>query len=94
MATKKEKITYPKVTVGTHLTVTEHEDGKTELLWDDEQLLKEVRAAIASIEKKPKRTTKVKNSVEVSMDVIEKAKKSSKKTVAKKAVATKKKVSK
>jgi len=44
MATKK-KTTWPKVTVGTHLTVTEHEDGRTELVWDDEQLLKEVREA-------------------------------------------------
>ena len=46
MATKK-KITWPKVTKGSHLTVTEHEDGRTELEWDDEQLLKEVREAIA-----------------------------------------------
>ena len=84
MATKKAKTTYPKVTVGTHLTVTEHEDGRTELTWDDEQLLKEVREAIASLEKKVKKTKKPKeilNSVEVSMDVIEKAKKSSKKAV-------------
>lgn len=43
MATKSKKVTWPKVTVGTHLTVTEHEDGRTELAWDDEQLLKEVR---------------------------------------------------
>lgn len=41
----KEKITWPKVTVGTHLTVTEYEDGRTTLVWDDEQLLKEVREA-------------------------------------------------
>jgi hypothetical protein len=45
---KKIKTNWPKVTVGTHLTVTEHEDGRTELVWDDEQLLKEVREAIAS----------------------------------------------
>lgn len=51
---KKVKVTWPKVTVGTHLTVTEHEDGRTELVWDDEQLLKEVREAIASVEGKPK----------------------------------------
>lgn len=51
MATKKKKTVYPKVTVGTHLTVTEHEDGRTELVWDDEQLLKEVQAAIASVKK-------------------------------------------
>lgn len=46
---KKIKANWPKVTVGTHLTVTEHEDGRTELVWDDEQLLKEVREATASV---------------------------------------------
>lgn len=51
---KKAKVTWPKITVGTHLTVTEFEDGKTILAWDDEQLLKEVREAIASVEGKPK----------------------------------------
>lgn len=51
---KKSKVTWPKITVGTHLTVTEFEDGKTTLAWDDEQLLKEVREAIASVENKPK----------------------------------------
>ena len=58
MATKKAKTVYPKVTVGNHLTVTEYEDGRTELVWDDDQLLKEVRAAIASVssvEVKPKK---------------------------------------
>lgn len=51
---QKSKVTWPKITVGTHLTVTEFEDGKTILAWDDEQLLKEVREAIASVEGKPK----------------------------------------
>lgn len=51
MATRKKKTdaAWPKVTVGTHLTVTEHEDGRTELVWDDQQLLKEVQEAIASV---------------------------------------------
>ena len=55
MATKKkaQATVWPKVTVGTHLTVTEYEDGKTELVWDDAQLLKEVQEAIASVETKP-----------------------------------------
>lgn len=35
---------WPKVEVGTHLTVTRHEDGRTELVWDDEKLLAEIRA--------------------------------------------------
>lgn len=53
-ASKKSSTAWPKVTLGTHLTVTEHEDGRTELKWDDAQLLKEVREAIASVEGKPK----------------------------------------
>ncbi len=53
MATKKSKSTWPKVVQGTHLTVTTYEDGRSELVWDDEQLLKEVREAIASAEVKP-----------------------------------------
>ena len=59
MATRKKKDPgtlsglpkdYPYVTIGTHLTVTEHEDGRTELTWDDEALLQEVRAAILKAE--------------------------------------------
>ena len=41
---------WPKIVQGTHLTVKTFEDGSTELLWDDEQLLKEVREAISSAE--------------------------------------------
>ena len=47
MATKKPKQVWPKVVKGRHLTVTTHENGKTELSWDDEALLQEVRIAIA-----------------------------------------------
>ncbi len=69
MATRKKKETnvgsggWPKVVQGTHLTVKTFEDGSTELVWDDEQLLKEVREACASVEvtdAKPKRAKKVK----------------------------------
>lgn len=50
MATRKSKtVAGPSVVKGTHLTVTTHEDGSTTLEWDDEQLLKEVREAIASV---------------------------------------------
>lgn len=60
MATKKRPkkevaaapIVYPIVTKGNHLTVTTYEDGRTELVWDDEALAEEVRAAIASVEKR------------------------------------------
>ena len=44
-----EAIVYPRVIKGTHLTVIDHAPGHTELVWDDDQLLKEVREAIASV---------------------------------------------
>jgi len=54
MATRKKKTEttteWPKVTVGSHLTVTTYENGKTELKWDDEALARDVRAALASNE--------------------------------------------
>ena len=66
MATRKKKIaevTEAVVVKGNHLTVTTYPDGRTELEWDDEALLKEVREAIASVETlgvvKPKRKAKV-----------------------------------
>jgi len=40
----------PKITQGTHLTVKTFEDGHTELIWDDEALLNEVREAIVGAE--------------------------------------------
>ena len=64
MATKQSKKKWPKVTVGTHLTITEYEDGKTELQWDDDALLQEVRAALASVEPKPKKAAPKKAKVE------------------------------
>jgi hypothetical protein len=45
----KESIA-PKVVKGSHLTVTTHSDGRTELEWDDEALLRDVRAAILKAE--------------------------------------------
>jgi hypothetical protein len=69
MATKKKKEAntpsggWPIIGQGTHLTVKTFEDGSTELVWDDEQLLREVREAIASVENtvvKPKRKSKEK----------------------------------
>lgn len=59
MATKSRKkkteavaVEYPIVTKGSHLTVTTYEDGRTDLVWDDDALLQDVRAAIAMTEKK------------------------------------------
>ncbi len=40
----------PTVVKGNHLTVTTYPDGKTELEWDDEALLKEIREAIETYE--------------------------------------------
>jgi len=59
MATRKKKsVAGPSVVKGTHLTVITDENGKTTLEWDDEQLLKEVREAIASVEKPKKAPAK------------------------------------
>jgi hypothetical protein len=40
----------PTVVVGSHLTVITHPDGHTELIWDDEALLRDVRDAILKAE--------------------------------------------
>lgn len=64
MATRKKKLVnepsggWPIISQGTHLTVKTYEDGRTELIWDDDQLLKEVQEAIASVESKPKKKGK------------------------------------
>ena len=59
MATRKKKNEelvnvpangWPKITQGSHLTVKTFEDGRTELIWDDEALTRDVREAIASVE--------------------------------------------
>jgi hypothetical protein len=63
------KIVFPEIKVvkGSHLTVTTHPDGKTTLEWDDEALMRDVRAALLKAESvlpvaetKPKRKTKEK----------------------------------
>jgi len=61
---KKEETTesWPKVTIGSHSTRTEYEDGRVDFVWDWEALQRDVREAIASVETKleeePKRTRK------------------------------------
>ena len=54
MATRKRKndaeVLEPTVVKGNHLTVTTYPDGRTELEWDDEALLREVQEALASVE--------------------------------------------
>lgn len=54
---------WPKIVKGSHLTVKTFKDGRTELIWDDEVLLNEVRNAIlqyesSMVEEKPKKSTK------------------------------------
>jgi hypothetical protein len=59
---------WPKIVQGTHLTVKTFEDGKTELVWDWDALVSEVRVAclkaesniLVATESKPKRSKKVK----------------------------------
>lgn len=65
MATRKKKtesvVTEAVVVKGNHLTVTTHPNGCTELEWDDDALLEEVRAALASVETvTPAKKTKAK----------------------------------
>jgi len=56
MATRKKQSAnvssggWPKMVQGTHLTVKTFEDGHTELAWDWDTLVKEVREACASAE--------------------------------------------
>jgi hypothetical protein len=58
-----------KVVKGSHLTITYNNGYPEKLEWDDEALLRDVRAALlkaesnipATTESKPKRKTKVKN---------------------------------
>lgn len=56
MATRKKKSGnvpsggWPKIVQGTHLTVKTFEDGNTELIWDWDRLVNEVREACASAE--------------------------------------------
>ncbi len=56
MATRKKKEvetnTWPKVTVGSHSTRTEYEDGRVDFVWDWEALQQDVREAIAEYERK------------------------------------------
>jgi hypothetical protein len=61
MATRKKKTDgldvenvpsggWPKINQGSHLTVKTFEDGRTELVWDDEALMRDVSEAIAEYE--------------------------------------------
>jgi hypothetical protein len=43
---------WPKIDQGSHLTVKTFENGRTELIWDDEALTRDVKNAILSYESK------------------------------------------
>ena len=75
MATRKKKQTViesaevaemmdvePTIVKGSHLTVKTFADGRTELIWDDAALERDVREAVASVSiEKPKRKRKEKS---------------------------------
>ena len=48
---------WPKVVKGSHLTVTTYENGKTELVWDDEALTRDVQKALTDYENSVKVNT-------------------------------------
>lgn len=52
MAELKNKNNKPKVVKGSHLTVTTWPDGHTELEWDWDALVRDVRQAIGLVEGK------------------------------------------
>jgi hypothetical protein len=53
---------WPRIEQGSHLTVIYHEDGKSELKWDDEALRNEVNAAILSVNQQETENGDIKNS--------------------------------
>ena len=44
-----DNFSWPKIVQGSHLTVKTFEDGKTELIWDWDTLVNEVREACAGV---------------------------------------------
>lgn len=46
MSKKKQNTVWPIVTKGSHLTITEHENGKVDMTWDWDQLNKDINNAI------------------------------------------------
>jgi hypothetical protein len=48
---------WPKINQGSHLTVKTFEDGRTELIWDDEALTRDVQKALTDYENSVKVNT-------------------------------------
>ena len=67
MGTKKKNTEYPKVTVGSHCTIIEHENGNFEMTWDWDQLNKDINNAInartSANKPEPNKKSKKKSSV-------------------------------
>ncbi len=59
MVTDKKEI-WPKVTVGSHSTRTEYEDGRIDFVTDWDALQRDVKEAIASVESKQTKNKKKK----------------------------------
>ena len=55
-----ENFGWPKIVQGTHLTVKTFQDGRTELIWDWDALVNEVREACANVKPATKSKTKSK----------------------------------
>lgn len=76
---KEKKKTKPKdlssVVKGSHLTVTTDAEGRTTLVWDDEALLRDVRAAILKAESSMPASTETKPKKKSSSDTAVKKKK-------------------
>lgn len=51
------EIVEPVVVKGSHLTVTTYPDGKTELVWDDEALARDVHNALTAYDESVKLNT-------------------------------------
>ena len=84
---KKAKETLePKVVKGNHLTVTTHRNGKVELEWDWDALVKEVREAIASVGNKPTKKKAAPKKATAVVEAKSKAKTTAKKVTEPKAV--------
>lgn len=60
---------WPKINQGSHLTVKTFEDGRTELVWDDEALMRDVQTAIAGYEET------MKNFVQITEEKVKKMRK-------------------
>jgi hypothetical protein len=61
MVRKKKEVkteVWPIVDKGSHLTVYTYENGSTELVWDDDALMNDVRKAIASVGEPIKKSNK------------------------------------